>query len=129
MDLLAQPDLLNLNEIKWPIFTTYLNHLTQDEVRLDNAKKTLIGEGCSILGNVEEAVLFSGVHICSDATVREAVIMPGACIGPGSYIERAIIGPGAVIAAGCKVCGGDNGIVPLAIIGENNVLTSELFLN
>ena len=129
MDLLEQPGLLNLNELKWPIFPTRVEYQAQDEVILDSNRRALIGEGCSIHGHVEEAILFSGVHICPDATVRESVIMPGARIGPGSHVEKAIIGPGAVISAGCWVRGGDDGVLPLAIIGENNVLTPEQFIN
>ena len=125
MDLLEQPGLLNISELEWPIFSTCLERNACDEILVDPDRKALIGGGCSILGHVKDAVLFSGVHICSDATVRQSVIMPGACIGPGSHVEKAIVGPGAIITAGCKIRGGDD-ILPVAIIGENNVLTTQV---
>ncbi|MDL2280724.1 NTP transferase domain-containing protein [Selenomonadales bacterium OttesenSCG-928-I06] len=125
MDLLEKPKLLELDEINWPIFSSAFRSGSTEEIILDKDRKNLIGKDCSILGNVKDTVLFSGVHICSDATVVGSVIMPGACIGPGSYIEKAIIGPNAVITAGCKVLGSYDGTFP-AVISENNILTKHL---
>ena len=43
--------------------------------------ESLIADGCSILGSVENSVLSHGVHINENSTVRDSVIMPNVKIG------------------------------------------------
>lgn len=124
MDLLKQPEMLNLQDREWPIYSTD-EALLAKRFSVNQASAAIIDSGCSVWGNVHHAVVCSNVHISPEATVRDAVIMTGAYIGPGSHVERAIIGPHAVLERGSIVCGGIAGFPQVAVVRENVVVSPD----
>ncbi len=62
-------------------------------------KDSLIAEGCTIKGMVENSVISSGCVIEEGAVVKHSVVMPDSIIEANSYVEYAIIGEEA------KICG------------------------
>ena len=62
-----------------------------------NVKNTLIGNGCVIEGEVENCVLFKGVHIGKGAKVSNCVIMQDTVIGAGSNLNYVIADKDVVI--------------------------------
>lgn len=105
MDLLSDPPVFNIHDVKWPIYST-LKNIPPHEV----------------IGKIERSVIFPGTYIGDGAQVKNSVIMTGARIESGAYIEQAIIGPDAVIESGCTVIG--YGKQPVAVIAQNAVIAS-----
>ncbi|HEX3077582.1 MAG TPA: glucose-1-phosphate adenylyltransferase [Lachnospiraceae bacterium] len=69
-------------------------------------KNCIISGGCTIEGSIESSIIFYGVKIDKNATVRNSIIMPGAHIMEGACINYAIIDEEAVIGKN-TVIGGD----------------------
>ena len=106
MDLIDNPDQINLNDDGWKIYTDDSNtlpHYVGSEGEID---KSYVDQGCVVEGKVNHCVLCTNVKIGKDATVENAVIMPGAVIGEGCHVEKCIIGEGVKVAKGLSI--GDN---------------------
>lgn len=54
-------------------------------------KNVIVGDGCSILGDVKDAIIFSGVHIKKDAFVENAIVMPDNHVDKYQYISKCIL--------------------------------------
>lgn len=54
--------------------------------------RSLVSEGCSILGEVENSVIFPGAYIAEGAKIQDSIIMPYVNIGPHAQVYRSIIG-------------------------------------
>ncbi|MBP2628485.1 MAG: glgC 4 [Firmicutes bacterium] len=125
MDLLLSPPAFIIQEEAWPVYSTLPSCLSHQATKMAPANKSLISNKCSILGEIEGAVIFPDTYIDKLAIVKNSVVMPGARIGPGAYIEQAIIGPWAVVEKDCIVRGGIDQAVPIAIVGEKVVLSAK----
>ncbi len=119
MDLLEDTPSLNLNDRSWRIYSVNPNQPAQYISDGAKVRRSLINEGCSILGEVERSVLFYGVRTGSGSVIRESVIMPNAVIGNHVTIYRAIIGENTVIEDGA-IIGDPNGSITL--IGANETV-------
>lgn len=128
MDLLSDHPELDLYDRDWPIYS--VNPTQPPNYIASNAKirRSLINEGCVILGEVENAVIFPGVFIGKNAKVRNSVIMPNVKIGTNVCIEKAIIGENTRIRKhsfiGCNdlgdfYYGGDPSTGKITVVGEN----------
>lgn len=88
-------------------------------------KRSLVPDGCVIMGEVDNSVLFPGVYIGKGTRVQDSIIMPQAKIGDECIIRKAIIGENTSIENNCRV-GVDNGnvinISDITVIGDNIVL-------
>lgn len=106
MDLIDNPDLINLNDDGWKIYaddSNMLPHYVGSEGEID---KSYVDQGCVVEGVVKHCVLCTNVKVGKGATVENAVVMKGAVIGEGCRVEKCIIGEGVHIAKGVSV--GDN---------------------
>jgi len=123
MDLLSSPPAFVIQEEAWPVYLSLPSYLPQTMVPM---KKSLINSRYSIPGQVEGTIIFPGTQIDKRAVVKNSVVMPGARIGPGAYVEQAIIGPWAVVEKGCIVRGGMDHAAPIAVVGENVVVSAKV---
>ena len=76
---------------KSPVFTK-----TRDDVPAvyregNNVKNSLVADGCVIEGSVENCVLFRGVHIGRNASVKNAIIMQDSEIEDSVELENVIL--------------------------------------
>ena len=128
MDLLSDNPQLDLYDPHWRIYS--VNPTQPPNYIAPNAKirRSLINEGCLILGEVENSVIFPGVYVGAGAKIRNSVIMPYVKIGANVCIEKAIVGEASVIRKGCFVgCKnlddfyfhGDPNYGKITVIGEN----------
>ncbi len=103
MDLIDNPPKFDLNDKRWVIYSK--NSALAPHYIGENAKVTssTITEGCTILGEVNHSVIFSGVTIGEGSQIKDSVIFPGAVIGNNVKIEKAVIGQGAVIGHGAQI--------------------------
>lgn len=62
-----------------------------------NVQNSLVGKGCNVYGDIDFAVLSTGVSVASGAVVKDSIIMPGSVIEEGACIQYAIIGENVVV--------------------------------
>lgn len=102
MDMLSD-SLINLFDEDWPIYSrspVCPPHFVGGNAEISHS---IISEGCSIGGHVENSVLSSMVTVESGARVLYSVLMPGAKIENGAVVEYAIIGENTVVHSGAHV--------------------------
>ena len=68
-------------------------------------KNSMIADGCRIEGNVENSVLFRGVKVSRNATVKNSIIMQDTYIGEGTYINCVISDKNAFVRDGRLLSG------------------------
>jgi len=92
-------------------------------------KKALIPDGCIIMGEVENSVLFPGVYIGKNTKVQDSIIMPKVRIGDECTIKKAIIGENTIIGNSSLIGYDSSNIIntsELTVIGDNLSLPSEV---
>ena len=124
MDIIKSNDEIDLNSSKWKVYTNTMSMPPQYIGKDSEIQKSLVADGCRVLGNVEHSVLSHGVSVGSGSTIKDSVIMPNVKIGKNVIIEKAMIGEGAVIE--------DNTIIreqsDINVISEYEVVKPELEL-
>lgn len=103
MDLLNPNMPLDVWDSEWKIYSRTSGrppHYVGTSAVIENS---MITEGCVINGELESAVIFSGVQVEHDAIVRDSIVMPGAIIEAGAQVNYAIIAEDAVIKKGAIV--------------------------
>jgi len=96
MDLLGKTPLFDIDDDRWPIYTSCPNTLSHVHMLFDQIRNSLISS-CSIInGEVRDSVLFPGTIIGKYAHVSRSVIMTGAYVGAGEYLDCAVLCPCAI---------------------------------
>lgn len=107
MNLLSDNPGYLLDDENWRIFSrnpAMPPHYISPEARIKNC---YITEGCEIMGDVQNSVIFEGVTIEEGAVVRDSVIFPCAHIKKGAIVTKAMIGSNAEIGENTEI--GANG--------------------
>ena len=124
MDIIKSHDEIDLNSSKWKIYTNTMSMPPQYIGKDSNIQKSLVADGCKVLGKIENSVLSHGVSVGSDSIIKDSVIMPNVKIGKNVIIEKAMIGEGAIIE--------DNTIIKeqdgINVISEYEVVKAQLEL-
>ncbi len=81
-------------------------------------ERSLVCNGCVILGTVKNSILSPNVFIGEGAVVEDAILLPGVRVEANARVFRAIAGEGAVIEPGACFCGG-NEKDKIALIGDS----------
>ncbi len=103
MNLLSDNPGYMLDDDDWKIFSrnpAMPPHYLAPEARVKNC---YITEGCEIMGDVENSVIFEGVIIEEGAVVRDSVIFPCAHIGKGAVVSKTMIGTNAFIGEEAEI--------------------------
>ncbi|MGL5641012.1 MAG: hypothetical protein ACRDDM_02020 [Paraclostridium sp.] len=108
MDLLKKDNTLSLHDDDWKIYSVDKVRPAQYIGNKAKVKNSLVVEGCTVHGSIENSVLFKGVYIGKNTIVRDSVIMPNVKIGDNVIIEKAIVGAGAIIRKECRIGNGEN---------------------
>ena len=121
MDMLSPGSGLNLLDKKWRIYgrtptcpPTYIG-------KTGDVGNSAVAKGCTVLGEVKNAVLSTGTTVAEGASVSYSVVMPGAVIEAGAKVSYAIVGEGCRVGRNAVV-GGAPGSVPfedwgIAVLG------------
>lgn len=90
---------------KNPIYTKVRDEVPTyyDEAAVLN--DCLIADGCRIMGNVENSILFRDVVVEEGAVVKNAIVMQGSTIKKGAHVEYCIVDKDVVITADCQLSG------------------------
>jgi glucose-1-phosphate adenylyltransferase len=109
----ANMDLLR-NDVRRELFYKYGHIYTKvrDETPAHygaDAKvvNSLVADGCVIEGNVENSILFRGVHVGRGANVSNSLVMQGSTVGPGTMLGCAIIDKDVTVRENRKLMGFD----------------------
>ena len=109
MDMLSPGSGLNLLDKKWRIYgrtptcpPTYIG-------KTGDVGNSAVAKGCTVLGEVKNAVLSTGTTVAEGASVSYSVVMPGAVIEAGAKVSYAIVGEGCHVGKNAVV-GGAPGI-------------------
>ncbi|QUW22982.1 glucose-1-phosphate adenylyltransferase subunit GlgD [Sporosarcina sp. Marseille-Q4063] len=68
-------------------------------------KKSILGNGCQIDGDVEGSILFRGVSVEEGATIKNSIIMQRCKIEAGVYLENVILDKDVHVTANQKLIG------------------------
>ena len=103
MDLLGDAPAVDIQDKSWRIFSR--NYANPPQFVGSNARITnsLITEGCTVDGIVENSVLSSGVTVESGAYIRDSVIMSGVTVKSGALVNYSIVDSDSVIETGATV--------------------------
>jgi len=105
MDLLKEKPELDLHDENWRVYGRNLvkpPHYVGPGAQLHNS---IVGDGCRILGKVENSILFPSVVVEHGATVTDSIIMQETVIKAGATVTKAIIDEEAVIEENAKIGG------------------------
>lgn len=103
MDLLGSTPSFDIHDKTWRIFSrNYANppHFVGTNARITNS---LITEGCSIDGVVENSVLSAGVTVEKGAYIRDSVIMSGVTIKSGALVNYSILDSDSTVGSGAVI--------------------------
>jgi glucose-1-phosphate adenylyltransferase len=97
MDLIDDNNELNIHDETWKIYS--INPTNPAQYIGPNAKvrNSLVVEGCIVLGEVSNSVLFQGVTVGKNSRISNSVIMPNTKIADNVIINKAIIGNNVII--------------------------------
>ena len=89
------------------IYTKVKNEPPTKYCETSKVENSLIASGCIIEGIVENSILFRGVRVERDSTIRNCIILPRTEIKNGAYIENVILDKNVCISDD-KTLIGDN---------------------
>ena len=122
MDLIKTPEAIDLSDQNWKIYTNTMDLPPQYIGKYASVKESLVADGCSVLGSVENTVLSHKVEVGEGSTIRNSVIMPTVKIGKNVVIEKAMIAEGAIIKDNAVIKDDNNEI---SVISEYEVVEGE----
>jgi glucose-1-phosphate adenylyltransferase len=118
MDLLDNNNELNIHDRNWKIYSVSPTMPPQYVGINGVVKNSLITDGCEILGEVVNSILFTGVHVGAGAKVIDSVIMPNTKIKSNASVVKTITGSDVIIEELTQV--GDNNNI--TVISEGSVI-------
>ena len=108
MDLLGDSPKVVLDDAAWPVYSLRLGLPPHYHGAMAKVSDSLIAGGVTILGEVDNSVIFPGTYIGDGVKVKNSVIMPYARLEQGVSLDSVIVTPHTVITArmaGEKDCG------------------------
>ena len=121
MDLLKYENELNLFDESWKIYS--INPISPAQYVGKDAKirNSVVVEGCTVYGKVENSVLFQGVYVGKNAVIKDSVIMPNSYIGDNVVVNKAIIGSDVILHDDLEIGDGKE----IAVIASKEEISSE----
>ena len=118
MDL-KENNTLNLHDELWRIYSVNPVRPAQFIGKYAKVKNSLVVEGCTVYGEVENSVIFQGVHVGENTVIKNSVIMTNAYIEDDVIIDKAIIGNDVVVKRGSKIGDGKK----IAVVASENEIS------
>ena len=125
----ANMDLLDPNvpiDLKDPDFKIYARNYAKPATYFSSSAEninSLIAEGCTIKGKINNSVISTGCTIGEGAVINHSVIMPNVTVEPGAVIEYSIIGENCVIGKDARVGtnfdGADSLDAKICVVGKD----------
>lgn len=103
--------LLNLDAYKalfpaeLPIYTKIKDQVPSKYSTGAKVRNSIVADGCTIEGTVENCILFRGVEIAKGAYVRDSIIMQNTVIGENARLNCVILDKNVVVGDGKQLSG------------------------
>ena len=97
MEILHGGELFNLFEQKQRIFSNEEILAPQYVGPKAKIKKSLIGNGCTVLGQVSNSILAAGVYVGEDTIIEDSILLPNSKVHDHVCVRKTILGENAVI--------------------------------
>jgi glucose-1-phosphate adenylyltransferase len=108
LDLLSPRPKLNLFDPDWKIHTPSAERPPVKFGPGGSASRSLIANGCIVLGRVERSVLFPGVFVGPDATVVDSIVMNDTRIEAKAHVNRVILDKSIQVGEGASIGWGES---------------------
>lgn len=105
MELLEKENRRQLFTSERPVYTKVRDDMPTIYGLGSDVKNSLIADGCTIEGTVENSILFRGVHVGKGAVVRNAILMQGSMIGENAQVCCVVMDKSGVLKPGKTLCG------------------------
>ena len=106
MDLLEENPEFNIFEDDMRIFSNSNVSPPHYVGKNGEVVRSLICNGCMVLGTVKNSILSSDVYVGEGAVVEKSILLPGVRVEANARVFQAIVGEGSVIEEGACFCGG-----------------------
>ncbi len=120
MELLGDSPQIDLYDENWKIYSRNPNeppHYVGGDAVIRNS---IVSEGCTVYGRVENSILFSGVTVSQNAFIKDSIVMPNCFIAKNAEVTKAILDEYTVVMEDAKV-GSESGI---AVLGTETCVKS-----
>lgn len=109
MELIRNPEARNalFNVKDRPVYTKVRNSTPAYYSATSSVKDSFVADGCVIEGTVENSILFRGVKVGRNATVKNSVLMQDTVICDQAFLNFVITDKNAVIRDGRMLSGAD----------------------
>ena len=105
MELLDPAIRMDLFNPRTPIYTKVKDAVPAKYTDTGRVRNSIVADGCIIEGEVENSVLFRGVHVCKGAVVRDSIIMQACYVGENSTLSNVVMDKGVLILNGRNISG------------------------
>ena len=105
MELLDPAIRMELFNPRTPIYTKVKDEVPAKYTDTGRVRNSIVADGCIIEGEVENSVLFRGVHVCKGAVVRDSIIMQACYVGENSTLSNVVMDKGVLILNGRNISG------------------------
>ena len=105
MELLDPAIRMDLFNPRTPIYTKVKDEVPAKDTDTGRVRNSIVADGCIIEGEVENSVLFRGVHVCKGAVVRDSIIMQACYVGENSTLSNVVMDKGVLILNGRNISG------------------------
>lgn len=105
MELLDPAIRMDLFNPRTPIYTKVKDEVPAKYTDTGRVRNSIVADGCIIEGEVENSVLFRGVHVCKGAVVRDSIIMQACYVGESSTLSNVVMDKGVLILNGRNISG------------------------
>ncbi|MEL7634494.1 glucose-1-phosphate adenylyltransferase [Sporomusa sphaeroides] len=123
MDILGLAPKLVLDDPDWPVYSPQVSLPPQYHGPGAKVSNSAIAGGVTVLGEVENSIVFPGVYIGPGAKIKDSIIMQYARIERDTTLAGAIIMANAVVSPGMAAHAG-NGVIP--VMGNRQFITAEI---
>ena len=105
MELLDPAIRMDLVNPRTPIYTKVKDEVPAKYTDTGRVRNSIVADGCIIEGEVENSVLFRGVHVCKGAVVRDSILMQACYVGESSTLSNVVMDKGVLILNGRNISG------------------------
>lgn len=107
MDLLMETPELDLQNENWRIYGRNLTRPPHYVGADANVKNSILGDGCNVMGKVENSILFPSVVVEKGAIVKDSIIMQETIVRSGAVVNKAIVDEEVIIMENAKIGGSE----------------------
>ena len=108
MDLLKPEVREELFNMRNPIYTKVRDDMPTKYGLNSSVKNSLVSPGCIIEGEVENSIIFKGVHIQRGAKISNCIIMQDCLIGEDTTLSYVVCDKDVVVSPNRMLCGIDS---------------------